>query len=801
MALTTEQKASFLFKQAQGVAETSVTRDFFEEPRKGPTLVLNDQIWAQSGSIPTTAPTLADGETLGVVQRFIDRTMTAVAGVSNSFYLADLIDAIPFNFGDGSYNYALKDSSGNAISFGQGDWLVENTGGVLTFYGLTPGNMPPKISFYKYVGTKGISGGGSGVTSVNGDSGPAVILSTSNIPEGSNLYFTDGRAQTAVVTSDTSGSQTNLAPSIAALKTYVASQLAASSVTSVNGLTGAVVLTTTDIGEGSNLYFTDARAEAAAVVDSTSGSQTTKAPSVAAMKAYVASQSAPVTSVNSQTGDVYLVTSDVPEVTGGAANWSATASLSTPRQDLAGVGTQNQALAIGGYTNAFLVTSSTESFNGSAWSSSTNLLSERSALAAAGLYNAASAFGGYNNGFVVSNSTQKFNGSSWSLSGNLTTARFSLGGVGSQDAALAFGGNLNSSSSIFTTITDSFNGSSWTAKTGLATARANLAGAGSQNAALAFGGESGLTIYALTEKFDGSTWSSTGSLPSAKYALGGAGSQNAAIAFGGIGSGTGRSNITQTFNGSIWSSTTNMLTAKSQLAAAGNQSAALSFAGNTGSQTATAEKYAGATTSVLYFTDARAISAISSGTLTGPLSLGPTGTISGNGGQARFYELAVNGSNYVGFKAPDSITANLTWTLPASDGTANQVLKTDGAGNLGWVSQGGSLDPTQPVTTGGYILSSSGITTQTGSYTLQASDNGKIILANSASALTLTVPTGLNVGFSCMIIQIGVGQVTIAASGVTLNATNGLKIGGQYGIANVVSYQSNVYAVSGYTTN
>lgn len=33
-------------------------------------------------------------------------------------------------------------------------------------------------------------------------------------------------------------------------------------VTSVNGKTGAVVLTTTDISEGTNLYFTEARATA-----------------------------------------------------------------------------------------------------------------------------------------------------------------------------------------------------------------------------------------------------------------------------------------------------------------------------------------------------------------------------------------------------------------------------------------------------------------------------------------------------------------------------------------------------------
>ena len=51
---------------------------------------------------------------------------------------------------------------------------------------------------------------------------------------------------------------------------------------------------------------------------------------------------------------------------------------------------------------------------------------------------------------------------------------------------------------------------------------------------------------------------------------------------------------------------------------------------------------------------------------------------------------------YVGFKA-GTLAANKIWTLPTADGTANQVLKTDGAGNLGWsTAGGGSFDPASP---------------------------------------------------------------------------------------------------------
>jgi len=41
-----------------------------------------------------------------------------------------------------------------------------------------------------------------------------------------------------------------------------------------------------------------------------------------------------------------------------------------------------------------------------------------------------------------------------------------------------------------------------------------------------------------------------------------------------------------------------------------------------------------------------------------------------------------DGSHYVGFQSPSTVGTNLVWTLPAADGSANRVLKTDGSGNL-----------------------------------------------------------------------------------------------------------------------
>ena len=43
-------------------------------------------------------------------------------------------------------------------------------------------------------------------------------------------------------------------------------------------------------------------------------------------------------------------------------------------------------------------------------------------------------------------------------------------------------------------------------------------------------------------------------------------------------------------------------------------------------------------------------------------------------------------SNYVALQAPATVSSNVTFTLPAADGTANQALKTDASGNLGFAS-------------------------------------------------------------------------------------------------------------------
>lgn len=88
---------------------------------------------------------------------------------------------------------------------------------------------------------------------------------------------------------------------------------------------------------------------------------------------------------------------------------------------------------------------------------------------------------------------------------------------------------------------------------------------------------------------------------------------------------------------------------------------------------------------------------------------------------------------------------------------------------------------------------------QTGTtYTLVAADNGKIVTLSNGSAITLTVPASLPAGFNCTLVQIGAGQVTIAASSTTINNQGGFtKIKGQYAAVTILQYTTNTFITQG----
>jgi len=101
-------------------------------------------------------------------------------------------------------------------------------------------------------------------------------------------------------------------------------------------------------------------------------------------------------------------------------------------------------------------------------------------------------------------------------------------------------------------------------------------------------------------------------------------------------------------------------------------------------------------------------------------------------------------SNYVGFKAPATVSANKIWTLPAADGSANQVLSTDGAGTLSWATAGGGggnniILLSSSDTYGRFVFPNSNDTVSTSTLTLESSGG---ISGVSVSSKTFTLPAG-----------------------------------------------------------
>jgi hypothetical protein len=56
------------------------------------------------------------------------------------------------------------------------------------------------------------------------------------------------------------------------------------------------------------------------------------------------------------------------------------------------------------------------------------------------------------------------------------------------------------------------------------------------------------------------------------------------------------------------------------------------------------------------------------------------------GGTLKLNEGTNNGANFIGIKAPNSVTTSTTFTLPDGDGSNGQFIKTDGSGNLSFAA-------------------------------------------------------------------------------------------------------------------
>ena len=183
-------------------------------------------------------------------------------------------------------------------------------------------------------------------------------------------------------------------------------------------------------------------------------------------------------------------------------------------------------------------------------------------------------------------------------------------------------------------------------------------------------------------------------------------------------------------------------------------------------------------------------STVNAGTITTAqqvgLQIGPYGVSTGNTGELRLSELAEGGSEYVGFKAPDEVTASKIWTLPAVDGSDGQVLKTNGAGLLSWTS---GLAPTGAA--GGDLESNYPNPTVTKVGGVSAAN-----IASGANAANAATAAGTP---STLVARDGSGNFTAGTITATLNgnattATTATNVSGVVAIANGGTNATNIAA-------
>ena len=156
------------------------------------------------------------------------------------------------------------------------------------------------------------------------------------------------------------------------------------------------------------------------------------------------------------------------------------------------------------------------------------------------------------------------------------------------------------------------------------------------------------------------------------------------------------------------------------------------------------------------------------------------------------------------YKLNDANLANVWVTLlvDAETLTGTTLKSTVTGSSLTSVGTLANLTVTNPIAgsvTGNATIAAN-VIVQTGTtYTLEPSDNGKVITLNNGSAITLIVPIGLSAGFNCLVVQLGAGVITFtAATGTTIyNRGTKTKTAGQYAIATIVSYTSNTFITSG----
>ena len=148
-----------------------------------------------------------------------------------------------------------------------------------------------------------------------------------------------------------------------------------------------------------------------------------------------------------------------------------------------------------------------------------------------------------------------------------------------------------------------------------------------------------------------------------------------------------------------------------------------------------------------------------------------------------------------GFYVNTGTSSSIVWTRVNMDWTrtGNDISFT-----------GGNISTTGNLTGGNATTSTisgfaANVTTISEGRNLTAADNGKIIQSTSASAIIVTIPTGLPTGFNCTVVQMGTGQITF--SGTYLNRSSFTKTASQYAVVSIMHLGSDKIIVAGEMSN
>ena len=143
------------------------------------------------------------------------------------------------------------------------------------------------------------------------------------------------------------------------------------------------------------------------------------------------------------------------------------------------------------------------------------------------------------------------------------------------------------------------------------------------------------------------------------------------------------------------------------------------------------------------------------------------GNAASTGGEIRFNEGTNNGTFFVGLKSPNSLASSQTYTLPSTDGTAGQFLKTDGSGGLAFETVNQFITLSDGTDTDQYNTSETLLFTGGQSITTAVTDNE---ITFSVTALSIDTGQLTDSGVTNAKLSTG-GQLTLGSSTLTLGAT------------------------------